>query len=73
MLRITTELAKTERGPISRSGPSLFSMPPNQAIPAEKLIRFFPSRHRSTVHDSLVAGGARGQWIHACLQDGYQP
>ena len=35
----TGELAKTERGPISTSGPSL-SMSPNQATPAEKSIRF---------------------------------
>src|SRR5271157_5040607 len=32
----TAELAKTERGPISRSGPSIFSMSPNQAISSEK-------------------------------------
>jgi len=34
----TAELAKTERGPVSMSGPSIFSMSPNQAIPAEKSI-----------------------------------
>ena len=42
MLRFTAELAKTERGPISTSGPSIFSMSPNQAIPADKSIRFSP-------------------------------
>src|SRR5208337_1250932 len=32
----TAELPKTERDPISTSGPSIFSMSPNQAIPAGK-------------------------------------
>ena len=36
MLRITTELAKTERGPISTSGRSIFSMSPNRAISSDK-------------------------------------
>src|SRR5271157_3646545 len=40
---------------------SLFSMSPNQAILEKKLIRFFPTRRRLTVDDSLVAGGARRQ------------
>ena len=57
----TTELVKTERGPISTTGLSLFSMSPNQAILEKKLIRFFPTRRRLTVDDSLVAGGARRQ------------
>ena len=35
-------LAKTERGPILRSGPLQISMSPNQATPAEKSIRFSP-------------------------------
>src|SRR5271157_4929015 len=44
----TTGLSKTERDPISTSGPSLFSMSPkfsmlpNQAIPSDKSIRFSP-------------------------------
>ena len=44
----TTELAKTERGPISTSGASIFSMSlifsmlPNQAIPSDKSIPFSP-------------------------------
>ncbi len=48
MLRIAPELAKTERGPISTSGPSIFSMSPkfsmlpNQAISSDKSIRFSP-------------------------------
>ena len=42
----TTELAKTERGPISTSGASIFSMSPkfsmlpNQALPSDKSSRF---------------------------------
>jgi hypothetical protein len=38
----TAEFVKTERDPISMSGSSIFSMSPNQAIPTDKLIRFFP-------------------------------
>src|SRR5208283_3916518 len=36
------ELAKTERDPCSRSGPSIFSMSPYQATSSEKSIRFSP-------------------------------
>ena len=32
----TAELSKTERDPISMSGPSIFSMSPNRAIPSDK-------------------------------------
>src|SRR5208337_3830396 len=39
----TAELTKVEQDPISTSGASIFSMSPNQAIPTEKLIRFFPT------------------------------
>src|SRR5271157_5800844 len=44
----TSELGKTERDPISTSGPSIFSMSPkfsmspNQAISSDKSIRFSP-------------------------------
>jgi len=38
----TAELPKTERGPISTSGPSICSMSQNQAIRADKSIRFPP-------------------------------
>ena len=69
----TAELAKTERGPISRSGPSIFSMSPNQAIPTEKLIRFFPTRRHPIVDHSLVPRGAQRQWLQACVPDGHQP
>ncbi len=63
----TVGLPKTERDPISTSGASIFSMSPNQAIPTEKLIRFFPTRRRPTVDHSLVAGDAQRQWLQACL------
>ena len=36
----TADLSKTERGPISTNGHSIFSISPNQAIPAEKSIRY---------------------------------
>jgi hypothetical protein len=57
MLRITTELAKTERGLISMSGSSIFSMSPNQAIPAEKSIRFSPLAATQPLK-TLAAGDA---------------
>ena len=38
----TAELVKSERDPISTSGPSIFSMSPNQAISSDKSIRFSP-------------------------------
>ena len=38
----TTELTKTERDPISTSGPSLFSMSQSRAICSDKSIRFSP-------------------------------
>ncbi len=40
----TTELTKSERGPITKIGPSLFSMTPNHAIVSEK--SNFPRRRR---------------------------
>ncbi len=72
MLRIAPELAKTERGPISMSGPSIFSMSPNQAIPAEKLIRFSPLAAAQPLNilsrpETLNASGSRR------LPDGQQP
>ena len=38
----TTELAKTERGPISTRGPSLFSMSPNRATASGRINFFLP-------------------------------
>ena len=67
----TAELTKVEQGPISTSGASIFSMSPNQAIPTDKLIRFFPTRRRPTVDHSLVAGGTQRQSLQACLPDGH--
>jgi len=75
----TTELAKTERSPISTSGPSIFSMSPkfsmlpNQAIPSDKSIRSSPARRRPTVDHSHAAGAAQRQGLQARLPNGYQP
>jgi len=55
----TAELAKTERGPISTIGLSLFSMSPNRAILTEKPNPFFLARRRPTLDHSLAAGGAQ--------------
>src|SRR5208337_3437282 len=53
----TAELVKAEREPISMSGASIFSMSPNQAIPAENQSIF---RHGSNAgHSSGVAQGQR--------------
>src|SRR5271165_6970855 len=38
----TAELVMTDRDPTSMTGASIFSMSPNQTIPTDKLIRFFP-------------------------------
>src|SRR5271165_1245039 len=54
-------------GPDLDERPSIFSMSPNQAIPADKINPFLPTRRRPTVDHSLVAGGAQGQWLQACL------
>src|SRR5208282_2655642 len=43
--------------------PLYFSMSPNRAIAADKSIRFFPPRCRTTVDHSLVVGGAGRQWL----------
>jgi len=45
------------------SHPLYFSMSPNRAIAADKSIRFFPTRCRTTVDHSLVVGGAGRQWL----------
>jgi len=60
----TAELRKTERGPISRSSPSIFTMSPSQAIAAEKSIRFSPLAvaRPSTIRsrpETLNASGSR--------------
>jgi hypothetical protein len=48
-------------------------MSPNQAIPADKIDPFSPTRRRPTLDHSLVAGGAQRQWLQACLPDGHRP
>src|SRR5208337_2323853 len=72
MLRITAEFPKTERDPISTSGPSisLFTEPGDSFGQINPLL---PTRRRPPVDRSLVARAARRQWIQACLPDGYHP
>ncbi len=60
----TAELAKIERGPISMSDPSTFSMSPNQATPAEKSIHFSPLAAAQPLNilprpETLNASGSR--------------
>ena len=64
-------IPKDRTGPDLDERPLYLSMSPNQAIVAEKSIRFFPARRRSTVDHSLVPSGARGRWFRACLPGGY--
>jgi hypothetical protein len=67
-LQPTAELAKTVRGPISTSGPSIFSMSPkfsmlpNQAISSDKSIRFSPlaAARSLTIRARPEALNARG-------------
>ena len=60
-------------GARSRRAAPLFSMSPNQAIPANKINPFLPTRRRPTVDHSLGAGDAQRQWVRACLPDGQKP
>ena len=56
----TAELTKTERDPISTSGPSIqYVTEPGNLF--GKINRFLPARRRPTVDHSLVAGGAQRQ------------
>src|SRR5271157_1068440 len=68
----TAHLAKTERGPTSTSGPS-FSLCAEPGDSIGQIHPVLPIRRRSPVGGSLLATGARGQWLQACLPDGYQP
>src|SRR5271165_4837518 len=68
----TAELPRILRGPITPTGPPLYSMSPdgrflriNQSV--------LSARRRPTVDHSLVAGGAQRQWLQACLPDGHKP
>ncbi len=60
----TSELTKTERDPILTSGPSIFSMSPNQAIAADKINLFLPTRRRQPLTtpswpEALKASGSK--------------
>ncbi len=68
----TADLAKIERGPISTNGAAIFSMSPNQAIPAERSIRFAPLAAAQPLNilsrpETLNTSGSRR------LPDGHQP
>ncbi len=64
-------IAKTERGPISTSDPSiLLCTEPGDSY--GKINPFFLARRRWTVDHSLAAGGAPRQGLQACLSDAHQ-
>jgi hypothetical protein len=64
-------IAKTERDPISTSGPSiLLCTEPGE--PYGKINPFFLARRRWTVDHSRAAGGAPRQGHQACLPDAHQ-
>ena len=65
-------IAKTERGPISTSGPSI-SLCTEPGDSCTQIHPFLPTRRCSPVDRSLVAGGAPRQWLQACLPDTHRP
>jgi hypothetical protein len=65
-------LSKTERGPISTSGPSI-SLCAEPGDSCAQFNPFLPTRRRSPVDRSLVAGGAPRQRLEACLPDAHRP
>jgi hypothetical protein len=58
-------VGKDRTGPDLDEHPLYLSMSPKQAIPADKINPFLPTRRRPTVDHSLVAGGAQGHWLQA--------
>ena len=68
----TTEMPKTERGPISTSGPSIkYVTEPGDSC--GQINPFLPIRRQPTVDHSLVGGGAQRHALRACLPDGQKP
>ena len=59
----TCELVKTERDPISTSGPVYIQYVTEPGDFCGETNRFLPARRRPPVDHSLVAGGAQGQWL----------
>ncbi len=68
----TAELSKSERGPISTSGPSI-SLCAEPGDSCAQINPVLPTRRRSPVDRSLVAGGAPRQRLEACLPDAHGP
>src|SRR5271157_2027405 len=65
-------IAKTERGPIWTSGPSI-SLCAEPGDSCAQIHPFLPTRRCSPVDRSLVAGGAPRQRLEACLPDTHRP
>ena len=72
LLATDREFPKTERGPISTSEPSI-SLCAEPGDSCGQIHPFLPTRRRSPVDRSLVAGGAQPQFVQACLPDGHPP
>ena len=70
---LTTELEKTERGPISTIGTSILKYVTKPGDRFGRIKLFLPARRRTTVGRPLVAGGAQSQWLQACLPNGHEP
>ena len=68
----TADSTKTERGPISASGPSI-SLCAEPGDSCAQINPFLPTHRRSPVDRSLVAGGAPRQRLEACLPDAHRP
>jgi len=67
----TAELAKTEQGPISTSGPSI-SVCHQTGRSLRRNQTFLPTRRRRFVDHSHVARGAQGQGLQTCRPDGHR-
>ena len=69
----TAQLQKTERGPISTSGPLSLVCHRTRRFFRTKSNLLLPARRRPPVDRSLVAAGAQRQWFQACLPGGHKP
>ena len=61
-------IGKDRTGPDLDERPLYLSMSPKQAIPAEKINPFLPTRCRPTVDHSLAAEDAQRQWLQAACR-----
>ncbi len=64
----TTDLSKTERGPISMSGPTIIQYVTKPGDSRGKINPFLPTRCRPTVKHSPAAGDAQRLWLQARLR-----